>query len=82
MKVGDRLYFQGCGLLDPKRSSPWCAHAFHGVSGWSNICHNLILHGIDPNDMYGDHFSCLDCGTKYGWGLVIMKAYVIKEDIV
>ncbi len=82
MKVGDRLYFQGCGLLDPKRSSPWCAHAFHGVSGFSNICHNLILHGIDPNDMYADHFSCLDCGTKYGWGLVIMKAYVIKEDIV
>ena len=82
MKVGDGLYFQGCGLLDPKRSSPWCAHAFHGVSVFSNICHNLILHGIDPNDMYADHFSCLDCGTKYGWGLVIMKAYVIKEDVI
>ena len=80
MKPGDRLYFQGSGLLEPERSSKWCAHALLGVSGFSNICHNLILHGIDPNEMYADHFACLDCGTKYGWGQVIIKAYVIKED--
>lgn len=80
MKVGDKLYFNtGCGILDLKRSSPWCVHAFVHVSSYANICHNLILHGIDPNDMYADHFGCADCGSKFGWGQVIMKAYVIKE---
>ena len=79
MKPGDRLYFLGCGLLDTKRSSFWCASAINVVNVFSNVCHNLLLHGIDPNDMYSDHFSCVDCGTKYGWGQVIMKAFVIKE---
>jgi len=80
MKPGDKLYFQGCGLLDTKRSDPWCASAMAPIPVFSNICHNLILHGIDPNEMYADHNACLDCGTKYGWGQVIMKVYVIKDD--
>jgi len=79
MKPGNKLYLQGCGLLDTKRSDPWC-YAALDYSGKAGICMDLILHGIDPNDMYADHFSCLDCGTKYGWGQVIMKAYVIKDD--
>ena len=79
MKVGDKLYFQGCGLLDTKRSDNWCASAFNHVSKVSNVCHNLILHGIDPNDMYNDCQSCSDCGTKYGWGNVIMRSSIIKE---
>jgi len=79
MKPGDKLYLQGCGLLDTKRSDPWCAAAFD-CSGIANVCINLILHGIDPNDMYADHFSCFDCGTKYGWGQIIVKAHVIKDD--
>jgi uncharacterized repeat protein (TIGR04076 family) len=79
MKVGDKLYFQGCGLLDTKRSDNWCASAFNHISKVSNVCHNLILHGIDPNDMYNDCQSCSDCGTKYGWGNVIMRSSIIRE---
>ena len=79
MKVGDKLVFQGCGLLDPKRSDPWCASAMNNIMMLSNVCHNLILHGIDPNEMYADCNACGDCGTKHGWGQVVMKCRVIKE---
>ena len=79
MKVGDCLYFTECGRLDPKRCSPWCSHAIDSVMGISNMCHTLLLNGLDPNDMYYDHFSCSDCGPKYGWGQVVMKAHVIDE---
>ncbi len=81
MKPGDRLYFTGGGgVLDPKRSSPWCLNALAHMESFGYTVQNLMLHGIDPNDMYFDHFSCGDCGSKYGWGLVTMKAFVIKED--
>ena len=80
MKVGDKLYFTGCGLLDLKRSSPWCAGALSHIAVFAYLCRSMILHGIDPNEMYPDHFSCLDCGSEYGWGHVITKAYVLEED--
>lgn len=79
MKVGDRLYFTECGRLDPKRSSPWCSHALESIPGMVNMFHTLLIKGLDPNDMYYDHYSCIDAGSKYGWGQVIMKAYVIDE---
>jgi uncharacterized repeat protein (TIGR04076 family) len=79
MKVGDRLYFEGCGLLDTKRSSRWCGHALGMCMPFSNIAHNLIMHGKDPNAMIYNTFPCGDSGSKYGWGQVKMKAYVVDE---
>lgn len=79
MKVGDKLYFTGCALLDPKRSSPWCAYALSYATVFANLCHNMILQGIGPNEMYADHFSCMDCGTEHGLGQVIVKVYVLQE---
>jgi len=79
MKVGDRLYFQGCGLLDTERSSRWCGHALGYAMPFSNMAHNLIMQGVDPNSMYYNHFTCGDSGSKLGWGQVVMKAYVVDE---
>jgi hypothetical protein len=79
MKAGDKLYFKGLTMLDPTRSSPWCSYAITYAITLSFACHNLALHGIDPNEMYGDHFNCWDCGSKRGWGNIAMKAYVIDE---
>ena len=81
MKVGDKLYFTGCANLDPKRSSPWCAYALSHATTFANLCHNMILQGIDPNDMYADHFACMDCGSEHGLGLgqIVVKVYVLDE---
>ena len=80
MKVGDKLYFTGCGLLDVKRSSPWCAFALSHISTFALIAQNMILQGVDPNEMYTQYSSCLDCGSEFGWGQVAIKAYVVKEE--
>jgi uncharacterized repeat protein (TIGR04076 family) len=80
MKVGDKLYFNGVALLDAKRSSNWCAYALAYAVTKAEVCHNLLLQGIDPNQMYGDYFSCYDCGSELGWGQIVIKAYVINED--
>jgi uncharacterized repeat protein (TIGR04076 family) len=79
MEVGDKLYFTGVAKLDPTRSSPWCAHALDSCSRHAHVSQDLILHGVDPNDRYWDHFSCGDCGCKFSWGNIKMKAYVIEE---
>ena len=65
-KVGDKLYFTGCSNLDPQRSSRWCGYNMSHITNFVNLCHNMILQGIDPNVMYSNHFSCMDCGSKYG----------------
>jgi len=48
---------------------------------FANLCHNMILQGIDPNDMYADHFACMDCGSEHGLGLgqIVVKVYVLDE---
>jgi uncharacterized repeat protein (TIGR04076 family) len=79
MKVGDRLYFTGCSNLDPARSSHWCAYNMSHIMAHANLCHNMLLQGIDPNEMYSNHFSCPDCGSELGLGLVVNRVTVIDE---
>lgn len=79
MKVGDKLYFTGLACMDPKRSSPWCAYALSYATTMAYNAHNMVLQDLDPNEMYSSYFSCFDCGPKYGWGQITMKAYVIDE---
>lgn len=81
MKKGDKLYFTGMSLLDPKRSDPWCAYALSEATALAFSCHNLILNGVDPNLMYSNCFSCFDCGSKHGGGQVVMRAKIIREDL-
>ena len=79
MKPGDKLYFIGCSNLDPTRSSRWCAYNMSHICNFTNLCHNMLLQGLDPNEMYTNHFSCMDCGSTLGLGLVISKVTVIDE---
>ena len=80
MEVGDRLYFRGLGVLDLRKSSPtWCAHALTGIVAIANMAQDRYVAGMDPNDMVYNHIPCMDVGAKYGWGQVIMKAYVVDE---
>ena len=79
MKPGDRLFFKAFGILDTEKSSPWCAAALGEIAGFSNMAQDRFVAGLDPNDMVFNHFSCMDAGAKFGWGQVVMKAYVIDE---
>ena len=77
MKPGDRLVFRALGVLDTKRSSDgWCAQALGEIGGFANMVQDRYVSGLDPNGIIFDHFSCMDAGTKCGWGQVIMKVYV------
>lgn len=77
MKPGDRLVFRALGLLDTKRSSDgWCTQALGEIGGFANMVQDRYVSGLDPNGMIFDHFSCMDAGSKCGWGQVIMKVYV------
>ena len=80
MKPGDRLVFKALGVLDPSRSSPWCANAFGELAGFANMIHDRFVSGLDPNGMIYNHFSCMDAGCKCGWGQVVMKVYVVDEE--
>ena len=81
MKVGDRLFFRGMGVLDLRRSSPkWCAHALTGIVAIANMAQDRYVAGMNPNDMLFNHIPCMDVGAKHGWGQVAMKAYVIDEN--
>lgn len=79
VKVGDKLYFTGIANLDTQRSSRWCAYALSHITIFANLFHNMILKGLNPNEVYSQYFSCYDCGSDKGWGQVVMKAYVIDE---
>jgi uncharacterized repeat protein (TIGR04076 family) len=80
MRPGDRLLFKGLSLLDNERSSPWCVHALGNIWGFANMVHDRFVHGLDPNNMVYNHFSCADTGLRFGgMGLVIMKACVLDE---
>jgi hypothetical protein len=80
MKVGDRLFFNALGVLDLRRSCPtWCAHALTGIVSIANMVQDRYVAGLDPNDMVYNHIPCMDVGAKYGWGRVIMRAYVVDE---
>lgn len=80
MKPGDRLVFKALGVLDHEKSSPWCAHALGEIPGFASMVQDRYVAGLDPNDMVYNHFSCMDAGAKYGWGQVIMKAYVVDQE--
>jgi len=80
MKPGDRLYFRALGVLDTEKSSPWCAAALGEIAGFANMAQDRFVAGLNPNDMVYDHFSCMDAGAEFGWGQVVMKAYVVDAD--
>ena len=79
LKPGDQLVFSALGLLDPKRSKPWCAQAMSEIGSFANMFQDRFVAGLDPNDCLYSYFSCMDAGPKCGWGQVIMKAYVEEE---
>ena len=75
---GDRLYFDGAGNLltkmCPKRI---CVYALNAITPQLFTVNELLLAGVDPNEMRFKRAACFDVGLECGgWGRIVMEIKV------
>jgi uncharacterized repeat protein (TIGR04076 family) len=77
-KKGDKLSFDGAGNLLTKRSpNRICIYALQAASGLIFAAGELLMAGVDPNEMRFRRTGCFDVGVKCGgWGRIIMELKV------
>jgi uncharacterized repeat protein (TIGR04076 family) len=77
-KKGDKLCFDGAGNLLTKRSPDRvCIYALNAASGLIFAAGELLMAGVDPNEMRFRQTGCFDVGVKCGgWGRIIMEMKV------
>ncbi len=77
-RKGDKFYFDGAGnLLTGQSPSRVCIYAMNAVSGLIFGAGELLMAGIDPNEMRFKRTGCFDVGVKCGgWGRIIMEMKV------
>ena len=77
-KKGDKLCFDGAGNLLTKRSPERiCIYALNAASGLIFAAGELLMAGVDPNEMRFKQTGCFDVGVKCGgWGRIIMELKV------
>lgn len=76
--VGDKLYFDAAGNLlaelCPKRI---CVYALNSITPQIFAVNELLLAGVDPNEMRFKRAACFDVGLECGgWGRVVMEIRV------
>lgn len=77
-KKGDRLCFDGVGNLLTKHSpNRICIYALNAASNLIFAASELLMAGVDPNEMRFKRTGCFDVGVKCGgWGRVVMELKV------
>jgi uncharacterized repeat protein (TIGR04076 family) len=77
-KVGDKLYFDGAGnLLSKRLPDRVCIYALNAASGLIFAVGELLMAGVDPNEMRFKRTGCFDVGVKCGgWGRIVMEIKV------
>ena len=77
-KQGDKLCFDGAGNLLAKRSPDRiCIYALNAATSLIFAAGELIMAGIDPNEMRFRRTGCFDVGVKCGgWGRIVMELKV------
>ncbi len=77
-KTGDKLYFDGAGNLLTKQSPDRiCIYALNAASGHIFAAGELLMAGVDPNEMRFKRTGCFDVGVKCGgWGRIVMECRV------
>ncbi|MFW9820199.1 MAG: hypothetical protein ACFFE5_11370 [Candidatus Thorarchaeota archaeon] len=80
-KVGDKFYFDGAGNLLTKLSpKKICIYALAELDKVIFAVGELLMAGVNPNDMRFKRLSCFDVGLKCGgWGQIIMELKVIER---
>lgn len=81
-KVGDKIYFDGAGSLLTKLSpNRICIYALAGLDKLIYTANELLLAGIDPNEMRFNRVSCTDPGLKCdGWGQVVLELKIVDRN--
>lgn len=74
-RKGDKLCFDGAGNLLTKRSPDRiCIYALQAASGLIFAAGELLMAGVDPNEMRFKQTGCFDVGVKCGgWGRIVME---------
>jgi uncharacterized repeat protein (TIGR04076 family) len=77
-KKGDKLCFDGAGNLLTKRSPDRiCIYALSAAASLIFAAGELLMAGIDPNEMRFKRTGCFDVGVKCGgWGRIVMELKV------
>ncbi len=75
---GDKLFFDGAGNLLTKRCpEKICIYALAAASNLIFAAGELLMAGVDPNEMRFKRTGCFDVGVKCGgWGRVVMECRV------
>jgi uncharacterized repeat protein (TIGR04076 family) len=77
-KNGDKLCFDGAGnLLTKLAPDRICIYALNAASGLIFAAGELLMAGVDPNEMRFKRTGCFDVGVKCGgWGRIVMECRV------
>jgi len=77
-KAGDRICFDGAGNLLAKQSpNRICIYALNACANQIFTAGELIMAGIDPNEMRFRHTGCFDVGVRCGgWGRIVMECRI------
>jgi uncharacterized repeat protein (TIGR04076 family) len=77
-KVGDKFYFDGAGnLLTTRCPKKICVYALSATASMIFSVGELILAGVDPNEMRFRRAGCFDVGVQCGgWGRIVLELSV------
>ncbi len=80
-KIGDKFYFDGSGNLLTKLSpKKICIYALAELDKLIFAAGELLMAGVNPNNMRFKRASCFDVGIKCGgWGQIVMELKVMER---
>ena len=80
-RVGDKFYFDAAGnLLTRRCPKKVCIYALNAVNGLIFASNELLLAGVDPNEMRFKRAACFDVGLECsGWGRVVLELRIVDK---
>ena len=77
-KTGDKIYFDASGnLLTQQSPKRICIYALSAATSIIFAAGELIMAGVDPNEMRFKRAGCFDVGVKCGgWGHIVMECRI------
>jgi uncharacterized repeat protein (TIGR04076 family) len=81
-EVGDTFYFDVAGnLLTEHCPNRVCVYALNAIAPQVFATNELLLAGVDPNEMRFKRAACFDVGLECGgWGRILMEIKVEECD--
>ncbi len=79
--VGDKFYFDGAGnILTDQCPDKICGYSLNSALMMVFSANELMLAGLDPNQIRFKRASCFDVGLECGgWGRIVLELRVNKK---